>query len=151
MRKSEIRAQASGYVDFRMQEWGMGEQSGRMQTCVHRVLKELQVTALIMLKDQRFEVLVLPNSWGQGFCYPYFPIYPQRRIVKHVTSLGMPPKPETRVLLILTSPAFETEPMKFLADCLRDALGHVLLYLRSPKASNHCPDAMKEWRANTAA
>jgi len=38
--------------------------------------------------------------------------------------------------------------MSTFAGHLRDHFGHVLLYLRSPKAPNDCPDAMNEWRRN---
>ena len=35
----------------------------------------------------------------------------------------------------------------FFENHLRDhSLGHVLLYLRKPRASNECRDALKEWR-----
>jgi len=43
---------------------------------------------------------------------------------------------------------FAKEPVEALEACLRDHLGHVLLYLRSPKAKNDCLAAMKEWRRN---
>jgi hypothetical protein len=69
------------YVDFRMAEWRMGEQPRRIQRSVRRVLTELHPTSLLMLKDPRMEVMVLPaeecNAWA------YFPI---RRPVLHHTS-----------------------------------------------------------------
>jgi hypothetical protein len=52
-------------------------------------------------------------------------------------------KPETRVLLLLNAARIEEET--FEGD-LRHHLGHVLLYLRSPTASNECADADREWR-----
>ena len=73
--------------------------------------------------------------------WAYFPIDRNRRITRELK-----PKSETRVLLVFSAAGFEKSKRKFFEDCLRDHLGHVLLYLRSPKACNDCPDAMKEWR-----
>lgn len=38
------------YVDVRMQEWRMGQQSPRLQASVRKVLSELDSTALLLLK-----------------------------------------------------------------------------------------------------
>jgi len=134
----------TSYVDFRMREWGMDEQPRRIQTIVRRVLNEMEPAALVFLKDPRFEVMVLP---GEQFAVgPYFTIHRRRCIVKEATALGLPPKDETRVLLVLGARSFEKEPVERLADYLRDGLGHVLLYLHEPKAWNDCGAAMKEWR-----
>ncbi len=135
-------------MDFRMKEWGMAEQPPRLQSCVRKALCELDGEALLRLKDPRLEVMVIPESSGMGFVWPYFPIHKHRSVVKQAIEFGQRPKTETRVLLVLTAPDFETQPAPFLDDCLRDALGHVLLYLRAPKARNECSDAMNEWRAS---
>jgi hypothetical protein len=132
------------YVDVRMKEWGMDEQPRRIQTIVRRVLNEMEAGALVFLKDPRFEVMVLPGE--QFAVWPYFTINRRRCIVKEAIALGLPPKDETRILLVLGARSFEKEPVELLADYLRDGLGHVLLYLRSPKAWNGCGEAMKEWR-----
>ncbi len=50
------------YVGLRMQEWGMGEQSRRIQSSVRRVLNELTGEALLFLKDPRLEVKVLSDA-----------------------------------------------------------------------------------------
>ena len=122
----------TSYVDFRMREWGMDGQPRRIQTIVRRVLNEMEPAALLFLKDPRFEVMVLP---GEHFAvWPYFTINRRRCIVKEAVALGLPPKDETRVLLVLGARSFEKEPVELLADYLRDGLGHVLLYLRAPKA-----------------
>jgi hypothetical protein len=68
------------------------------------------------------------------------------RQCRRLIALGMHPKPQTRVLLVFSTPHCEETPVKLLRDQIRDHLGHVLLYLRSPKAPNDCPDAGKEWR-----
>jgi hypothetical protein len=56
------------------------------------------------------------------------------------------PRPETRVLLVLGEGPFERDISKTLEEYLRNHLGHVLLYLREPRANNDCAAAMKEWR-----
>jgi hypothetical protein len=55
------------------------------------------------------------------------------------------PRSDTRVLLVFRGD-FESESAKTFEDHLRDHLGHVLLYLREPKANNDCAAATKEWR-----
>ncbi len=149
------------YVGLRMQEWGMGEQSRRIQSSVRRVLNELTGEALLFLKDPRLEVKVLSDADLQRVAedgglrtsdgwkghpslmighsvWAYFPIGYIGRLLY--------PKPETCALLVFSAPQAKREQGKLFEDRLRDHLGHVLLYLRSPKARNDCPDAMKEWR-----
>jgi hypothetical protein len=89
----------TSYVDFRMREWGMDGQPRRIQATVRRVLNEMEPEALLFLKDPRFEVMVLPGE--QFTVWPYFPINRRRCIVKEAIALGLPPKDETRVLLVL--------------------------------------------------
>ena len=125
------------YVDFRMEEWRMAEQSPGVQTSVRRVLNELSTESLLRLKDPKFEVMARPEK--SFSVWAYFPIHRNLRIARE---LG--PKPETRVLLVFSTASLR-DKRKFFEDCLRDHLGHVLLYLRSPKARNECPDAQEEW------
>lgn len=128
----------SSYVEFRMDEWGIGAQSRRAQRSVRRVLNELHPEALLRLKDARLEMMVLPEAdfsvWG------YFPVHRLRLIARKLN-----PKPETRVLLVLSITHFDRQPVRQSCDELRDHLGHVLLYLRKPKARNECADALAEW------
>jgi hypothetical protein len=128
------------YVDVRMQEWQMGEQPSRLQASVRKVLSKLSCTALLLLKDDRFEVMVRPE-----FCmspWAYFPVHRRRLVFKHLQ-----PKPQTRVLLVLST-AYPEQPATTFEGHLRDHLGHVLLYLRLPKAWNDCDNAWKEWRSH---
>ena len=134
-------ARLSGYVHSRMNEWRMGEQSRRMQTCLRRVLNELVDEALLTLKDPKLEVMLLPEA--DFSVWAYFPIHGNRLIARRLR-----PKPQTRVLLVLSTAAFGKEPVEMLEDGLRDHFGHVLLYLRSPKARNECADAQREWRSS---
>jgi hypothetical protein len=128
------------YVDLLMQQWRMGEQSPRIQTCVRKVLSEMEVSALLVLRrEPRLEVIVRPDDALS--VWAYFPIHCRRWIARQLH-----PKAQTRVLLVFSLPKCEKTPAKVLQDQIRDHLGHVLLYLRDPKARNECRDAMKEWR-----
>lgn len=55
-----------------MAEWGMAEQSPRIQRIVRRVLNELHPEALLILKDARLEVMVLPEA--EYSAWVYFPV-----------------------------------------------------------------------------
>src|ERR1039457_3446524 len=68
-------AQANAYVDFRMHEWRMGEQSPRIQASVRKVLSELDPEALLSLKDPKLEVVVLPDD--EHGVWASFPIHPR--------------------------------------------------------------------------
>ena len=65
---------------------------------------------------------------------------------KRLIAQGVRLKSQTRVLLVFSAAEAEKESRKLFEDQIRDHLGHVLLYLRSPRAHNGCPEAMKEWR-----
>ena len=66
-------------------------------------------------------------------------------LCRRLIALGMPPKPQTLVLLVFSTADAEKERRGIFEEQLRDHLGHVLLYLRSPSARNECADARKEW------
>jgi hypothetical protein len=69
-----------------------------------------------------------------------------RDAIERVFIIGqLLPRPETRVLLVLR---FEERFEKIFEDQVRHHLGHVLLFLRDPKARNECDDAENEWRAS---
>jgi hypothetical protein len=127
------------YVDFRMKEWGVKNCPQNFQACVRKILNELTVEALLCLKNPRLEVQVRPES--DYSVWAYFPINQRRLIARELH-----PQSETRVLLVFSLGHFQRDRRKFFEDCIRDALGDVLLYLREPKARNECSDAMKEWR-----
>jgi hypothetical protein len=154
-----IRYPPSGtYVDFRMDEWRMGEQPRRIQVSVRRVLSELSVESLMRLKDPKLQVVISPTTIHDTWAY--FPIH-RRRVISHHLTL----RPQVRVLLligtdftrqalrratvVLTPEISRQSPGEMketFEDRLRDCLGHVLLYLRSPKARNECADAWQEWK-----
>jgi hypothetical protein len=166
------------YVDFRMKEWGMDEQPRRIQRSVRRVLGELSTDALLRLKDIRLEIAVLPAE--DHSVWAYFPIHhrttPEKKtraelqemlvrlplplsarnwdrallLGKRLAVQAVQPKPQTRILLVFSTASANKDTVKLFEERLRDHLGHVLLYLRSPKANNDCPDAMKEWRRSVA-
>ena len=160
----------------------MGEQPGRLQRCVRRVLNELEAEALLCLKDRRLEVRVVRGGspWHDSSVWTYFPIYPAlqqghalgaKAAAKQMLALSLArvagdakevrradlqcrrtiaqrlrPRRQTRILMVFSRAPFESEPAHVLKEHLRDHLGHVLLYLRNPKARNECPDAQREWR-----
>jgi hypothetical protein len=68
---------------------------------------------------------------------------------KQLIAEGVRLRSRTRVLLVFSATGFEKSKRKFFEDCLRDHIGHVLLYLRSPRARSCCQDAIKEWRHST--
>jgi hypothetical protein len=124
-----------------MHDWGMTEQSKRIQTWVRRILGELQVEALLALRrEPRLEVMVRRDA--SFSVWAYFPMHRKRLIAQQHG-----PKAETRVLLLFGEKQFEKEAPKVSDRCLRDHLGHTLRYLRSPMAPNDCSDAQREWRS----
>jgi hypothetical protein len=126
-----------------MEEWGLVTQTPRLRNCMRRVLGELHISTLIALRrEPKLEVIVAPDGYS---VWAYFPIHRGRLI-----SRELHPKPETKVLLVFGVATLEKEPVRQFEAEIRDHLGHVLLYLRSPKAKNDCPDAMKEWRRSIA-
>jgi hypothetical protein len=58
------------YVDLRMNEWRLGEQSRRVQFSVRGVLNELHTESHLMLKDLRLEVMVLRSSLQHMGLFP---------------------------------------------------------------------------------
>ena len=96
--------------------------------------------SLARLKDARLEIVITPKEdigpWA------YFSVYARRRVAKRYHT-----KAATRVLLVLSIPVLKGRDYSDIIACLRDAFGHALLYLRSPKAWNDCDAAMAEWRS----
>ena len=141
-------ATIASYADVLMQEWGMAEQSGRLQASFETVLSELTGEACLLLRDTRLEVAVLPRSitgaWDS--VWAFFPIHRRRLVARRLK-----PKPETRILLVICPATAETEPSEAFEVYLRDHIGHVLLYLRDPKARNECADAERQWRMSVKA
>jgi hypothetical protein len=121
--KGSKRAQlAARYIDFRV-EWGIGEQPRRLQACLRNTLGELSAQALLILKDQQLEMMVLPEA---GFrAWAYFPVRRGGPIAK-----ALRPKPQTRVLLLLSAADFAKEPLRTLQAFLRAEFNYVLIYLQ---------------------
>jgi hypothetical protein len=131
----------SRYVKGLIRKWRLGKQPTSFRRTVEKVLMELCAEALLILRsDPRLQVEIAPG--GPEDVWAFFPMHRRRLIAR-----DFPPKPSTRVLLVLRSQMFD----KRCADidgveCLRDHLGHTLLYLWNPKARNECADAAREWR-----
>lgn len=128
------------YVNLLIEEWGI---SGYPRLCsaIRSVLLELNTEAQLTLRrEARLQVVVLPDA---GFSvWAYFPVHRRRRVIRdHAIQL----KPGARILLLIDKARIEAQSRTTTKAELRDHLGHILLYLRSPKARNDCSDAMKEW------
>jgi len=159
------------YVDFLMQEWRLDKQSDGFQARVRRVLLELEIEVLLALRrEPKLEVRVASDRLS---VWAYFPMHPRLqtprlRIPKRGTvaeyfsailaakndvyrrrliAQKFKPAPSTKVTLLFDKDEFEKQPRLLSENQLRDHLGHVLLYLRDPKAPNECTDAAREWRA----
>jgi hypothetical protein len=120
---------------------GLETRSNRVRRCLKRVLDEMIPEAQLCLRDRRLQIEVIPQSWGMGEVWAYFPVHRRRMIAKQVSL-----KPTTRVLLVICKPGVEARPLKRTEEELRHHLGHVLRYLERPKWRNECKDAEKAWR-----
>ena len=130
-----------------MAEWRIPVAEHAFYRSIRRVLDELDPTGLTRLNDPAFEVMVLRKAdtriWSPCSVWAYFPVHRRRWITKKLN-----PRPATRMLLVFGMENFEEEKPAEFEWRLRDHIGHVLLYLRSPRAKNDCPDAMKEWKSH---
>jgi hypothetical protein len=131
-------------LDAISREWCLANRSQRVQLCLAGVLRELNDLALFHLRtDPRCELMILPEA-GHSV-WAHFPIHRRRSVARLYG-----PRPETRVLLVLSERHFSEQSAEQSEDELRDHLGHTLLYLRDPKARNECEEAAAEWKAQTA-
>ena len=71
---------------------------------------------------------------SSSICWPSFPIGNHRHIVKDLKKQGFQIPTEVKVIIEI---GMSEEVEEYILDCL----GHVILYLQSPKASNECEDA----------
>jgi hypothetical protein len=120
-----------------MQEWGMNKAPRRLRASVQKVLSELRPEALLYLKNPKLEVKIIHKP--DYSVWAYFPFH-RRRLIDRELHL----RSGTRVLLVFSNASSVELPRKIVQDQIRDQLGHVLLYLRSPYAWNDCSQAMKE-------
>jgi hypothetical protein len=133
-----------------MKEWNLNNQSAQMQREVKAILMELSPEAQLGLRNEP-KLQVEIAAGGLDMVWAYFPAHRRRWIARRFTI-----KPATRVLLVLGSQMFHKSKRTIqntctgrtldATDCLRDHLGHALLYLRRPKARNECVDAEREWK-----
>ncbi|SPF35953.1 hypothetical protein SBA1_1480027 [Candidatus Sulfotelmatobacter kueseliae] len=113
---------------------------------MRRVLGELSPESCLILKAQELQVIVRP---ADGFSvWAYFPINRRRMVVRQLAADGILLRPTTRVLLLISEKHILQQSTQLTDANLRDHLGHVLLYLRHPRASNGCGDALREWEAS---
>jgi hypothetical protein len=129
------------YISLLLDEWGADKHSPRFKACLRRVLSELGPDAHGFLRRHpKLQVAILPKASVDYCAWAYFPVHKQRQIVRYLAMIGVPVRPEVGVLLVIS------EQLAGRDVChLRDHLGHVLLYLREPRAKNECEAAMREW------
>jgi hypothetical protein len=130
------------YVNLLIAEWGVEKRSPKVLACMRRVLAELSGEAQLTLrKNPKLQVLVLPEAAFS--VWAYFPVHRRRTVV---SQLAVQLNPTARVLLVISEKHLEQQSVRKTNAELRDHLGHVLLYLRSPKKQNDCDDALREWQ-----
>jgi hypothetical protein len=130
----------SNAVDDTISRLGIQTSPRKVVTCFNAVLHELPGGALRLLRDDRFQVVVVPYSTGTGVMRVYFP-KSLRRIAGFVDL-----RPTTRLVLAINASGVEVRPVGETEKDLRHTIGHVLLYLREPHAPNECVDADREWK-----
>ena len=127
---SEPAMTATVNVDLLMEEWCLQESSVKVQGSVRKVLSELSAGAQQRLRKTKLQIIAVPSA-DKGV-WAYFPIYGRRRVAHKMRHKL---RPTTQVLLVLSESHFE-EPWRERSEGeLRERLGHVLLYLRSPKGA----------------
>jgi hypothetical protein len=131
-------------VGLLMAEWGLTDHSEKLKKCVRRVLTELCTSSqLVLRRNPKLQVVVLSDAHFS--VWAYFPVHHRRMVVRQ---FRIRLNPTTRVLLVFSETQVEQQPARKTNAELRDHLGHVLLYLRRPKAQNECKDAWREWQTS---
>lgn len=133
------------YLDMLLEDWGVDKAPPRLKACIRGVLGELDPSAhLLLRRNPTLQVTIRPDA---GYSvWAYFPVHKRRMIVRQLADDGILLRVESRVLLVISEKLSKKD-----ADNMRDHLGHVLLYLRCPRAKNDCEAASREWNANVAA
>ncbi len=125
-------------ADLLIKEWGL--QSHPQKRLIRRVLGEMHAEAQLILRNEpKLQVEIHPKA--PFSVWAFFPAHRRRFIV---IRFNLQLKPTTRVLLLLSTKHQDNDSQ--FQDHLRDHLGHVLLYLQSPRSRNECQDAEREWR-----
>ena len=114
-----------------------------VEDCFETVLLELKLVGKAALLDRRLQIEVSHSNCPRYKTpvWAYFPMYRRRRMAKEVSL-----EPGTKVLLVFYHPDIVARAEEYILKLLRHQLGHVLLYLQSPKAKNDCPAADEEWK-----
>jgi len=114
-----------------------------IEDCFESVLKELAPILKIALLDPRLQIEVLPLDGGD---YPTWAC----RVRDHESiRTKLEVRSATEILLLLSQPAIERLPREEVMEDLRHELGHVLLFLRNPEATDDCSAADEEWKRCT--
>ncbi|HXJ89471.1 MAG TPA: hypothetical protein VMS18_21835 [Candidatus Binatia bacterium] len=124
--------------------WWMDDYSFPVvEDCFESVLKELPTISRIALLDPRLQIEVVPLDGGD------FPTWACRVHHHEGIKRKLEVRPDTGILLLLSQPAIEHLPREAVIEDLRHELGHVLLYLRDPEATDDCSAADEEWKRCT--
>jgi hypothetical protein len=76
--------------------------SPEVDKCLDTVFRELNSDAQFDLTDRRFQLAVVPFSFGTDPAWAYFPVHRRRGIAKHIQL-----RPEARVLSVIFEPNVE--------------------------------------------
>jgi hypothetical protein len=135
------------YVEFLIDEWRIPEQPRRLRACLRRVLTELVVEALLVLRrEPKLQVMVCRDLSSEvDHVWAYFPMHPglqtpklrlpERGTVAELASAvraanddvyrrrliaqQCKPKPTTRVLLVFSEPMIAKQPASDTEDQVR--------------------------------
>ncbi len=120
-----------------------------IEDCFDGALQEFGIDALSALLDPHLQIEVVPRNPDSVSKCPgapswAFPVHRQEWITEVVDV-----HPSTIVLLLLFQSDIELLPEEEVLEDLKHELGHALLYLRDPEATNDCPAADNEWERAT--
>lgn len=132
---------APSMADATLRWLSVESDSPKVLRCLRTVVAEMPAWAQLTLRDRRLQVAVLPDN---SSVWAYFPMYRQRRIARHVRKYTRV-KATTRIILVIGSATVQIRSVDQTLVELRHHIGHVLLYLRAPRAQNECDKADKEW------
>ncbi len=126
-----------------LHRWHIEASTPRVRRCFARVLKEMALQGVYVLRTPKLQVVMLPPPAPLGMAHAvwaYFPIYKSRWIVR---KYKLKLQPGVKVLLAISERAAEKSTEKEMLGLLAHHFGHTLLYLQAPRRTNECEDADK--------
>lgn len=118
----------------------------RVTTSFDEAIEACRPFALLRLPPETRELLnsgavlfyMAENTWRT--CWPWYPIYPRRKIVRELKWRGVRIPKGVRVIITVELSADDSVE-RYMEDCF----GHAILYLRNPRAPNECDDAQRTY------